>query len=547
MSRCAIYVRVSSAGQEDNYSLPTQEAACRAFAAERGWEVTGVYTDVHTGTELFERPGLAALREAVRAGDATVVVAYALDRLSRDQAHLGFLLSEWDHAGAQLELATETLDDTPLGRLIASVHGYAAAVEALKIKERTTRGKRARIASGKPPVGPRPPYGYRWVDDRDAEGKPVKLRLEASDTAWVVKRIFAEVAAGSSARQVARRLTEDGIPTPTGQTVWPLATITLLLRHPVYVGQLTANRWQETKVKGRGTVQTRRPACEQVVLPGVAPALVSPEVAAAAQARLATNQQLSVRNNHHPEAALLRGLGRCGYCGTTLQAVSTHWGTVYRCRGAARDRHGCPSFSIKADVLDPLIWDGVRTRLTDRDVIAAELERLRRDDPTHADTTTLERRLGELARRQRNLMARLADEDDADLAALIRADLAALREETRTLERERAGLEQQREGWAAAQQRLDQLDLWVRNVSTNLAEFDYAQRRLALTECQVAVTVWATDHAPRWQATMQLGGAAPIAFMTTCSAACFHNPIVLRWTDGDAAAPPPLTPAAVAA
>ena len=30
--RAALYVRVSSDKQEDNYSLPTQEAACRAYA-----------------------------------------------------------------------------------------------------------------------------------------------------------------------------------------------------------------------------------------------------------------------------------------------------------------------------------------------------------------------------------------------------------------------------------------------------------------------------------------------------------------------------------
>ncbi len=35
--RTAIYCRVSSAGQEENYSLATQEASCRAYAAEQGW------------------------------------------------------------------------------------------------------------------------------------------------------------------------------------------------------------------------------------------------------------------------------------------------------------------------------------------------------------------------------------------------------------------------------------------------------------------------------------------------------------------------------
>src|SRR5688500_950663 len=109
--RVAIYCRVSSAGQEENSSLDTQEAACRAYAVEQGWMIAGVYREVFTGAELFERPQLGRLRDSVRAGEADVVLAHALDRVSRNQAHLGFLLSEWDHAGARLDLVTEELDE----------------------------------------------------------------------------------------------------------------------------------------------------------------------------------------------------------------------------------------------------------------------------------------------------------------------------------------------------------------------------------------------------------------------------------------------------
>ena len=65
--RAAIYVRVSSSAQEqDGSSLETQEAACRRYAAERGYVVdeTDVYREVHTGTELWERPALQRLRRA---------------------------------------------------------------------------------------------------------------------------------------------------------------------------------------------------------------------------------------------------------------------------------------------------------------------------------------------------------------------------------------------------------------------------------------------------------------------------------------------------
>ena len=146
--RVAIYCRVSSAGQEGNSSLDTQAERCRTYASERGWIVTEVFREVHTGSELFERPQLNRLREVVRSHDCDVVLAYALDRLSRSQAHLGFLLSEFDHLGVRLALVTEDLADTPEGRLLQSVRGFVAEVERLKIRERSQRGVLARVQSG---------------------------------------------------------------------------------------------------------------------------------------------------------------------------------------------------------------------------------------------------------------------------------------------------------------------------------------------------------------------------------------------------------------
>jgi site-specific DNA recombinase len=524
--RAAIYTRVSSTGQGDNYSLPTQEAACRAFAADRGWDISGVYTDVHTRTELWERTQLSALREAVRHRETDAVICYAIDRLSGDPVHLGVILTEADHAGVEVVFVTEPLDDSPEGQLIRFVRGYAAKVEHEKIKERTQRGKRARIESGKPAVGPRPPFGYRWVDDRDQDGKPVKLRLEENpDTAWVVRRIFAELAGGTSARQVGLRLSAGGVPTPTGKAQWVTSTITQMVLNPIYAGDARAGRYHRERVKGQGGKgwrYTRLDVSTALPLHGIAPALVSSELAAAVVARLAVNKQESIRNNRHPEAALLRGgYGVCGYCGGHLQAITHRTnGTFYRCNQTNRDAHGCPGFSMQAHLLDAEIWQGVKERLLDRRLIASEINRLKSEDPVVDDLAALERRTTEVSRRQRNLMASLAKEDNLDVAAMIRAELATLLSEQRAIDAESAALERQRQSWRLAQEHLHELDRWIRTVATNLDTLDYSGKRLALNACQVQVRVWATVQSPRWQATMQLGSAIPMTFVDTTSRGC---------------------------
>src|SRR5215211_2873614 len=99
-NRCVVYCRISSAGQEDNSSLETQEQDCRAYAAAHGWSVVGVFKDIHTGRELFERPQLTLLRESMRRREFDVLLVWALDRLSRKQTHQGLILTEAEHAGA---------------------------------------------------------------------------------------------------------------------------------------------------------------------------------------------------------------------------------------------------------------------------------------------------------------------------------------------------------------------------------------------------------------------------------------------------------------
>ena len=61
----AIYCRVSRDEQAENWSLPTQEDACRKYTEERGCEVVGVWKEDFTGTQL-DRPELNEIMHATR-------------------------------------------------------------------------------------------------------------------------------------------------------------------------------------------------------------------------------------------------------------------------------------------------------------------------------------------------------------------------------------------------------------------------------------------------------------------------------------------------
>jgi site-specific DNA recombinase len=497
--RAGIYCRVSSMGQEENSSLSTQEAGCRAWCDERGYLVAAVYKDVWTGAEVFERPGLTALRADMRAGAFDVLLVYALDRLSRDTNHQGLVLSEAEHAGVEWQSVTEDIDNSPTGKILRAVIGGMAELERLKIAERTTRGKRARVESGKYNVGCRAPFGYQWQDEAK------ECLVVDPLTAPIAQRIFNDVANGGSARQVALALTHEGVPTPTGRSkTWHVSTIRTILDHPIYVGDARAFRWSKTKRRGKHS-QRLKPTDQQVLLPNVAPALVSPSVAAAAQARIAVNMSLATRNNRRPTEALLRaGYARCGYCGNCLVVSNGKAESYYRCNTSNRDTHGCPPAAIPTRTLDAQVWARVEEVLTNPEVIATEVARLRQVDPTGPNLVALDKRIGEVERQQSNVMRRIATIDDDELAAPFLIELKALGQQHKQLKRERDELLAERESWELVRDRLDDLQWWCHTQAERLASLTYEQKRLALFALNVEARVWSKDHEPRLLVTMQI-------------------------------------------
>ena len=94
MLRAVVYSRVSTDAQErDGSSLDTQERACVGQVRGYDWKILECIRDTASGYSL-DGPGIERVRQLLKAGEAAVVVAYALDRLSRNQNHIGVLFDE---------------------------------------------------------------------------------------------------------------------------------------------------------------------------------------------------------------------------------------------------------------------------------------------------------------------------------------------------------------------------------------------------------------------------------------------------------------------
>jgi DNA invertase Pin-like site-specific DNA recombinase len=199
------YLRVSTGGQvESGAGLDAQRAALVERAAREGWDLE-VVADEGLSAKDMDRPALLAALARLDAGDAEVLVAAKLDRVSRSVADFARLLERAHANGWRLVLLDLGVDtSTPAGEFVANTIANSAQYERRLIGQRTREGLAAKRAQG------------------------VRLGRPSQIPAEVVERIVVERAEGRGLRVIAEGLTADGVPTARGG-VWSTSTVQRVL------------------------------------------------------------------------------------------------------------------------------------------------------------------------------------------------------------------------------------------------------------------------------------------------------------------------------
>ena len=121
--RAAIYRRVSTASQEDNYSLSSQLEACQRYAESQGYTVAPerTYHDIASGFSL-DRPQLTELRAALRRGEIDAVIVNSYDRWSSQNGDLYRLYHDLEEGDASLESVSQgVFQDNAIGRAVVQM------------------------------------------------------------------------------------------------------------------------------------------------------------------------------------------------------------------------------------------------------------------------------------------------------------------------------------------------------------------------------------------------------------------------------------------
>jgi len=260
------------------------------------------------------------LRDRAAFAAFELVLLTAPDRLARNYVHQMLLIDELTQRGCQVAFLERPMSEDPHDQLLLQIRGAVAEYERALIADRMRRGRQAKLRSGHLLPWSVAPYGYLLDPERPRD--PSRLRLDPVKAA-VVTQIFAwytDHQTPASFYLVAKRLSDDQIPTPTSRRRWNVASVRGILRNPAYTGLAYSGRTRPAPARhrksalrpvGPGASHQPAPPAEWIAIP--VPAIVSQELFDAAQARLDQNTQRARRNNT-AHAYLLRGLVSCAQC-----------------------------------------------------------------------------------------------------------------------------------------------------------------------------------------------------------------------------------------
>ncbi len=283
-----------------------------AFARRAGHEVQDVFDEVVSGEFIQERPAMQKLLHKVRALAYDAVLVADLDRLGRgDKRDQGWIEKIFKDSHTLILTPFETHDlNQELGEFTVEVKSFLARMEYKQIKKRLQAGRRRSVLDGKD-LSQKPPYGYE---------KDATLRLQVvSAKAKVVRRIYELYAAGWGQTKIAATLTQDGIPSPSGQSVWSRVTVGKILANPKYKGDQVFGRVRWIKQED-GSYRTRKARADDEVYrkEGAHEAIIEATLWAQVQHMLSERTHGTGRKRTllNPFAGVLV----CRVCGKSLQA-----------------------------------------------------------------------------------------------------------------------------------------------------------------------------------------------------------------------------------
>lgn len=359
----ALYCRLSQDDmlQGESNSITNQKAILKRYADDNNFRNTAFYVDDGVSGTTFEREGFKTMMADVEVGKVGIVITKDLSRLGRDYLKTGELIEivfpDYDVRYIAINDGVDTFkSENELMAFKNIFNDWYARDTSKKIKAVF----KAKGLSGKHLSNPI--YGYKrsetdknlWVIDDEA--------------AEVVRKIFRLCIDGYGPAQIARILTEEGIPTPTAYALsqgrdnghknaklhrWGSETIAHILEKAEYCGHTVNFRTHVKSYKNKKRVDN--PKEDWLIFENTHEAIITQQEFDLVQ-ELRKNKR---RPTKHEEVNPFSGICYCADCGkklylcraTSLTAEQEH----LKCSTYSSDKDACSAHFIRTVVLNEIV------------------------------------------------------------------------------------------------------------------------------------------------------------------------------------------------
>lgn len=391
MPTAAVYAR-QSFYKEDSCSIDMQVERAKAFCISQGWEYVIYDIDKGYSGKDTDRPGFRQMMKDIQAGNIQFVVAYKLDRISRNLRDFFDLMEEFKAKEVGFRSLTENFDTTtPMGRAMLAIIAVFAQLERETTAERVRDNMLDRARMGIWNGGPIP---YGFISEKSTmqvNGKEKEFSFlvpEETESNWVQAFFNWYLEPNGSIRNNVMKANHLEIPTKTGKA-WNANQMQRILSNPLYCQATNEAReyyvglgvqiaseesdfdgihglmWYNRR-KPHGKTTRLRDQSDWVLSVGGHQGTISGDTFVAVQEKMASVSKASPRGGTGKKG-LFAYLIKCAKCNKSMVYVDYGKWQYYRCRANTLQGPAvCPGQTVKGAEIEEAVISTIKSMCTDK-------------------------------------------------------------------------------------------------------------------------------------------------------------------------------------
>ena len=341
--RVAGYARVSTDLEEQQTSYAAQVDYYTTFIRARpDWTLVHIYTDEGvTGTSTKHREGFNEMVKDALDGKIDLIVTKSVSRFARNTVDSLTTIRKLKERGCEVYFEKESIwTFDAKGELLITIMSSLAQEESRSISENVRWGIRKKYSDGRYSLN----YKHFLGFDKGPDGKLVVNPEQAK----IVERIYGMFLSGSTPFQIARILTDEGIPTPAGKKKWSDTTVRRVLQNESYIGDKLLQKTysvdflSKDRIKNHGEVQ-------QYYIENDHEGIIPRETFNRVQAEFERRKSL-----HATGGTIFSGRIYCGQCGQIYgskiwHSTDRHRRVVWHCNDKFKGDSKCETPTLTED------------------------------------------------------------------------------------------------------------------------------------------------------------------------------------------------------